>query len=101
MAESEKWPGPRGLERSMSLSQFEVFQQTQAKMKAEREAHDRAQWLAGYEAAKAQAAAVARATFPRGSAHTYASENADIYLAQEAACERAATRILAMEPRDE
>jgi hypothetical protein len=34
----EKWPGPRGRERSMSLAQFEVFQQTQAKLKAEREA---------------------------------------------------------------
>lgn len=42
------------------------------------------------------AAQVAEATYPRGSAHTYASENADRYVAMEDAAEFIAGRIRAL-----
>lgn len=38
-------------------------------------------------------AELARSTYPRGGAHTYASENADIYIACENAAERIAAAI--------
>jgi hypothetical protein len=41
-------------------------------------------------------AQIAERTYPRGEAHTYASENADRYIALEDACEVAAERIRAL-----
>lgn len=40
-----------------------------------------------------------RKVFPRGSAHTYASENADIYRAQEKSCEMCAEAIYPLLPK--
>ena len=40
-----------------------------------------------------------RAVYPRGSSHTYASENADIYIAQERACEMCAESIFPLLPK--
>lgn len=42
-----------------------------------------------------EAAAIAEQTYPRGGAHTYASENADRYIALEDACEVVAKRLRA------
>lgn len=41
-----------------------------------------------------EAAKIAAGVWPRGSAHTYASEHADVYLAQEDACVVISMRIL-------
>jgi hypothetical protein len=43
-----------------------------------------------------EAAKVAERVFPRGAMHTYASENAVVYIAQERACELAAAAIRAL-----
>jgi hypothetical protein len=51
-------------------------------------------WREGVEAA----ARVATKMFPRGGAHTYASENADAYRAQEHAAEQIAAAIRALQP---
>lgn len=48
---------------------------------------------AAYRRAMMDAAKIARDTFPPGSAHTYASENADIYRGCEIGCLRAAEAI--------
>jgi hypothetical protein len=58
------------------------------------------EWAAKYDEARAaereRCAKVAERMFPRGSAHTYASENADLYRAQEATCEQIAAAIRAL-----
>jgi hypothetical protein len=47
-----------------------------------------------------EAARVAESLYPRGSAHTYASENADRYIAQEDTCESVASEIRALKSGD-
>lgn len=46
------------------------------------------------------AAKVAERVYPKGSAHTYASENADRYMAQEETCQIVANRIRALLPKE-
>ncbi len=51
----------------------------------------------GFTTARKMAKGIALAFYPKGSAHTYASENADLYYAQEITCEEIADRIAKME----
>ena len=53
-------------------------------------------WRAGWREAQDAAAKASRKAWPR--AHTYASENADIYIAQDHAVDRVIGAIRAMEP---
>lgn len=68
-----------------------MSEDTQMRNRFEEAAYDN-----GYRKAIEDAAKVALEMYPRGSAHTYASENADLYHAQEGTCEEIAKRIKAL-----